>query len=229
MRTKMILFVIFTAATILCFTQTIEAQITVGEAISRMPTASIPFEGKKYGESAKFDRTYSYAIDNSGNAIPDRLYGNVQLTQYEHASISPDLCGTSFRKFAILNSNNVLLVVSFGGVTDWRTDVLCVVSPSGQILSTLDVAVFYHTSLGRITIKQLRINVQNQVIVTTIIPTSTTSIPFETFTSFTGYRKDITYSVNAQGQFVQVSEQTYPTKTYTRSSLESKSINLWEI
>ena len=228
MKTKIILFAIFTVTVVFCSIQTAEAQVSVGSAVSRMPTESIPFDGKKYGESVRFDPAYCYTIDNSSNAIPDRLYDNVQLTQYDHASVSSDFLGVAFKKFTIANSNNVLLVVSFGGVTDWRTDVLCVVSQSGQVLSTLEVAVFYCSSLGDIAIKQFRINAQGKIIVSTIVPTSTTSIPFETFTSFTGYRKDVTYSVNAQGLFVQVSSQTFSTKTYTRNYLENRDINIWD-
>ncbi|MGV8090417.1 MAG: hypothetical protein AB2L24_00945 [Mangrovibacterium sp.] len=196
----------------------------MGQIVANTPVTPVPFSAKKSGADVKFSSVYSYTIDNSSNAIPDKLYDNVQLTQYTRASVEPELRGVFFRKFTIPNSNKVLVVVSFGGVTDWRTDVICSVSSTDQILGTLEVAV----RVTDVWVKQFRINAQNQIIVTTIKPTSTTSIPFGTFTSFSGYRQDITYSVNSQGQFVQESVQTYPTQTYTRSYLKDRSINLWE-
>ena len=199
------------------------AQFSISEIISRMPTDPLPFSATK---NTRFYDGKSYGIANSDNAIPDKLYENLQLTQYTYAHEYEVISGSSFRKFDIPNSSNKLLAVSFG-VSDYRTDVLCVVNPSGQILSTLEVAVIYYTS-GDIAIKQFRIDAQGRIIVSTIVPTSTTSIPFTTFTSFTGYRKDVTYSVNAQGKFVQVSSQTFPSKTYTRSYLENRDINIWD-
>jgi hypothetical protein len=195
------------------------AQLSIGEVISKIPTVSIPFNATK---NTPFLEGHGYGVANPNNTIPDRLYDNVQLSQYTHASADPELGAISFRKFSITNSTNVLLIVSFGGATDWRTDVACVISPSGQVLSTVEVAV----CVMDVWVKQFRIDPQNQIIVTTIVPSSTTSIPFGTFTSFTGIREDITYSINAQGQFVQNSIQTYQPKTYTRSYLAGIA-NLW--
>jgi hypothetical protein len=99
-----------------------------------------------------------------------------------------------------------------------------VVNPNGTIVSVLEGTV----SGSDVYVKQFRINAQNQVIVTRIVPTTTTSITFATFTSFVGYRQDIVYSINVQGQFVQNSVVTYQSKTYTRSYLENLNTNLWE-
>ena len=198
------------------------AQYSLSQAISGMPTEPVPFNATK---NTGFIRGHNYGVVNPNNIILDRLYDNVQLTEYVNASVSLDLAGETFRKFVIPGSNNTLLVVSFGGVTERNTDVMCVVNGLGEVLSTLEVAVMCYPYLA---VKQFRINAQNQIIVTTIKPVSSTSIPLETFTNFSGYRQDITYSINAQGQFEQVSEQTYQTKIYTRSYLEDMNINLWE-
>jgi hypothetical protein len=219
-RSNVHLQILFAASFILlssyCF-----AQPSLSEALGRVPATPAPFEvvrGAKYPNSS--------GIINPNNVISGRLYDNVQLTQYVSASITPELDAVLSLKFTIPNSNRVLAAISFGhGYGGNKTDVLCVVNPNGTISSTLEGTVMG----ADVYIKQFRINAQHQVIVTTIKSVSTVSIPLETFTSFSGYRQDITYSVNSQGQFVQVSTQTYPTKTYTRSSLESKSINLWEI
>lgn len=197
------------------------AQLSLGEVIGKMPTESIPFSATK---NTGFLVNQSYAVANPNNVIPDKLYDNVQLTQYDHASISPELWGITFRKFAIPNSTNVLLIVSFGGATDWRTDVACVVSPSGQVLSTLEVAV----CVMDVWVKQFRVTAQNTIIVTTISPasTSTSSIPFGTFESFMGGRVDESYSINAQGQFVSSGRTGYWAKLYYRSYLTGPT-DLW--
>ena len=218
MKTKIlkICFVVsFMLFPLFCF-----AQLSVKEAIAKMPTQSIPFNATR---NTKFLNP-NYGVTNPNNVIPDKLYDNVQLTEYTHASDDPELGASSFRKFAIPGSNNVLLVVSFGGATDWRTDVMVVVNPSGQILGTLEVAV----RVMDMYVKQFRVTAQGQVIVTTIKPTSATSIPFGKCSNFAGYRQDITYSVNAQGQFVQGLGQTYKSMVYKKSHLWDETINLWE-
>ena len=222
MKTLRILLKVFFAASFVLSPSFCSAQLSLSEAISKVPTTVIPFDATK---SRGFIRDYSFGVINPNNIIPDRLYDNVQLTQYSNASDSPDLSGISFRKFAVPNTTNSLLVVSFGGATDWRTDVMCVVNSSGQVLSTLEVTV----NVMDVFVKQFRITAQNQIIVTTIKPTSTTSIPFNNFTSFSGYRQDITYSINTQGQFVQGSVQTFPTQTYSRSTLADRSVELWSM
>ena len=222
MKALRILLKVFFAASFVLLPSFCSAQLSLSEAISKVPTTIVPFDATK---TRGFIRDYSFGIINPNNIISDRLYDNVQLTQYTNASVSPDLGGVIFRRFAIPNSTNVLFVVSFGGATDWRTDVMCVVNSSGQVLSTLEVTV----NVMDVYVKQFRINAQNQIIVTTIKPTSATSIPFENFTTFSGYRQDITCSINAQGQFVQSSVQTFPTQTYSRSTLADRSIDLWKM
>ncbi|GHU97433.1 hypothetical protein FACS1894156_8980 [Bacteroidia bacterium] len=192
--------------------------------LSRTPVTSLPFNATKYGENVMFEPETSYSINNSNNAIPDKLYDNVQCTQYIRASSDPYMNGCFFRKFAISGSSNKLVVVSFGGLTPYRTDVLCVVDPLGTVISTLEG----HVETSEVVVKQFRINAEGHIIISQIVPTTSVSIPFYTFTSFTGQRKDITYSINAKGQFVQVSEVVYVARTYTRATLENQNINIWQ-
>lgn len=196
----------------------------IGDAILKMPTQSIPFEGKKYGVEVAFDPLYSFPIRNKDKAIPDRLYDNIQCTEYTHASINPETWGVTFKKFIFPNSSNNLVAISFGGVSDWRTIVMCIVDPSERILDTLEVTI----RVGDPFIKQFRINEKNQIIVTTIKANTSISLPLESFTSFSGYRQDITYSVNAKGRFVEEAIKTYQSRIYTRAYLGNKEINLWE-
>ena len=194
------------------------AQIPILSALNNpiTTTESIPFEFKRYG--TQFSYEYGFTILNSDGLIPDKFYKNVQMTDFETVGEDTELGARLYRKFAIPNSSNMLAVVSFGGPTHMRSNVICVVSSSGQILSTLLGTVSFSLS----TIKQFRINAQCQIIVSTITTASTVSIPLDNFTSFTGQRKDVTYSINANGQFVNVSEQLFQPKTYTHEILENE-------
>ena len=198
------------------------AQLSIKEAVNKISVSSVPFNVIK---GLKLPSGYhSYSI-NTGNTIPDKLYNNVQLTQHTSASVDPELGAVLFLKFAIPNSDKALIAVAFGhGYGGDETQILCVVNSNGTILSTLE-----GTIMGKdVYVKQFRVPAQGKVIVTTIKPTSTTSIPFETCSNFSGYRQDITYTINAQGQFIQSSVQTYKSKTYTSTYLSNKNINLWE-
>jgi hypothetical protein len=200
------------------------AQLPISEVIDNVATSSVPFNATKRLKLPLGSLTYS--ITNQDKTIPDKLYHNIQLTEYEHASIAPELGAVFTRKFAIPNSNRFLIVVTFGhGYGDNDVHVLCVANPDGTIVSTL-----IGTVMGRASyVKQFRINEYNEIIVTSIVPTSTVSIPFETFTSFEGTRHDITYSIDASGQFVEESKgRIYGSRVYTRSYLEDESVNLWE-
>jgi hypothetical protein len=193
----------------------------LGEVINRIPADTVPFNGSK---NTPFCRECSYPIDNSNNAIPDKLYNNVQCTEFDHAIVSWDLWGRTSGKFQISDNNNFLVIVHFGGITDWGTDVLCVVNPSGEVLDTIEGQINYDV----IAIKQYRINVQHKIIISTLTTTSTTSVPLESFTSFVGQRVDKTYFINAQGQFVEESVQYYRPRTYTRTELDNRDLNIWE-
>lgn len=200
------------------------AAIPLSTALNKPQTVteSIPIDFTKTGVA--FVREYSFPIDNSNRAIPDRIYTNVQMTEYDCVGTDLDWAPVLYRKFAIPNSNNILAVVHFGGATCYTTNVLCVVNPNGQILSTLIGEV----CCAEITIRQFRINSQCQILRTTLTSNATTSIPLEDLTSFIGQRKDEVFSINAQGQFVLVSTQLFQPKTYTAEYLMDFDSNLWQ-
>lgn len=202
------------------------SQISLAEALFNPLTLTtpLPFDAKQTGESARFDRSYCFAIENSNHKIPDRLYEDFALTQFHHAIDFQDQPCRLFRKFSIPNNPNFLAVVSFGGVTDWRTDVLCVISPNRQLLDTLEVSV----SFGFTSAKQFRINAQGQIITTTLKPTATNPIFFESYTSFMGQRMDRTYTVNNQGKLTETAMQLFQPRLYTRALLDKLELNLWE-
>jgi hypothetical protein len=197
------------------------AQLSLSDVITRTPTTDVPFYAER---STRTPRAYSFSVNNSDNAIPDKLYNDLQLLQFDHASISPELGARFYRKFSIPNNNNVLIAIGFGnGYGGSKTIVLCTVSPAFLVINSLEGLVMGDDLF----IKQFRINNLHQIIVSTIKPTSTTTILFTNFSSFIGQRTDVTYLINSAGQFSKISEQKFQTKTYTRAELENTSTNIW--
>jgi hypothetical protein len=197
------------------------AQDNMSYVISSTPTEGVPFNATK---KIKPLVGYDGIVNNANNAIPDKLYDDVQCMQYTEVANSYELAGRFFRKFTLPNSSNALIAISFGhGYGESRTDVLCVVNPTGAIISTIECAIM----ADAVYVKQFRINAQSQIIISTIKPTSAVSLP-ESWVNFTGQRIDITYMVNAQGQFMQLLEQEFQPQNYTRTYLENKNVNIWE-
>lgn len=208
----------------LFYTSNCVAAISLISALNKPQTVteSIPIDFTKTG--VILSPEYGFPIDNSNRAIPDSFCTNVQMTEFNSIGTNTELAPVLYRKFAIPNSNNILAVVDFGGATCHRTDVLCVVNPNGQILSTMIGRVTY----AEITIRQFRINAQCQILRTTLTTNATTSIPLADLTSFVGQRKDEVFSINSQGQFVLVSTQLFQPKTYTAEYLMDLDSNLWQ-
>lgn len=197
---------------------------TFSEALSKTSTSNLPFNLSKRFKIPSGSKSGGYFI-YPNDTVPDRIFTNVQLTNFERASTDPASGAILLLKFIIPNSNMFLIVVSFGNFYGGdETITLSVVNSDGIITSSLLASV---TGIDAY-VKQCRIISQNQIIVTTIMPYVTTSIPFDNLTSFNGHRRDITYSINDQGQFVQTSVQNYYGKTYPRAYLEDLSINLWD-
>ena len=112
-------------------------------------------------------------------------------------------------------------------MTDWRTDVLLSVTPEGEILDQMPVAVMVYGSNDIIPVMQYEITSDAKVIVYRLEPVSKVSIPLSDFTSFTANRVDRTYEIDSDGKFVLVNTKRYKAKTYTREMLEDKAYNIY--
>ena len=194
------------------------AQGTLKDALDYLPFSELPYDAKK-----GVPYTNTYGIKNIGGVIPNRLYRNVQCTDYflaDDADTSPVVYG----KFKMPGSSNVLLAVSFGGVTDWMTDVLVIVDASGKILDSLEANVWYFPGIP---IKQYRIDSGALVIVSVLEPISAESIPLDSFTQFKGNRVDYTYRI-VDEKFTLVAKRKFEERVYTKAQLSSRTYNLWD-
>ena len=123
---------------------------------------------------------------------------------------------------------NVCFWLLWGGVTDYKTDVLLVVTPDGQIYDQLLVGVMIVGNKGEyIPVVQYKITEDAKVIVYRLQPTASESIPLETFTSFTANRVDTTYEIGSDGKFKSGKTTKYKPRTYTREKLVDLNYNIW--
>ncbi len=197
----------------------ISGQECIKKALTMIDAMQVPHVAAKGVHYKKW-----VGICNPKGIIPDKLYNNIQGTDYWSASEDPDLAPALFAKFLIPNTNLTLAAVNFGGATDSQTDVLIVVDSNGNIKSTLEVGF----SWGWITPKQFRITNDYHVVISNLVPTGSASIPFNSFAQFEARRVDETYSINSSGQFVKDKREEFPSKIYTRKQLDTKSFNVWD-
>ena len=215
--------VVLSTAILLALGQYASAQPKIQEILQRLPDKIIPYVGEKHDLRDK-GATGVYHADGK---LDDRLYTNVQLTEWSNACEHPAESPESFHDFILPGRNIHLLMISFGGVTDWRTDVLLSVTPEGEILDQMPVAVMVYGSNDIIPVMQYEITSDAKVIVYRLEPVSKVSIPLSDFTSFTANRVDRTYEIDQNGKFVLVNTKRYKAKIYTREMLEDKAYNIY--
>ena len=205
------------------------AQPRISEILQRLPDRTIPYQGDKYDYRDKG----STGVYHADGKLDDRLYENVQLTEWHNACDYPAETPESCHDFILPGRNIHLLQISFGGVTDWRTDVLLSVTPEGEILDQMPVAVMCLPHIGNVPVMQYEITSDAKIMVCRLEPVSDVSIPLldlclNVITSFTANRVDRTYEIDQNGKFVLVNTKRYKAKTYTRDMLGKKDYNVYD-
>ncbi len=159
--------------------------------------------------------------------VSDKLYTNLQCTEYINAGYNEDLIPALYLKVRIPNTDLLLCAATYGGVTDYSTDQLFVVDMFGNIKSSLEGTVMN----AGIAVKQYRITEDCKVIVCQLHPTSPTSISFEDFMATSSpieaYKTERRYHINAEGQFVREATKMFPDKSYTEKQLVEHEI--WDL
>ena len=217
MRTIKILALIMFCA---CSMLSVKAQYSVQSAFEKIRFTDLPYEAGKNNV-----RTQSVGITNPNNVITNKLYKDFQCTDYVLASSDPELSPILFAKFQVPNSNWIIGAVTFGGATDLQTTNLIVVDKQGNIKSVLESEIQF----GLIAAKQFRIALDGKVILTKLVPASSTSVKFYDFNQILAYKVDETYSINSSGVFVKEGEKIYGTKNYSKSQLDTMNTDLWDL
>lgn len=201
------------------------ARPTISNVLKRLPERTLPFVGHKN----VFRDKGSSGISFGDYEFDDRLYTNVQLTQWDNAcKYDAELPSSAFQ-FLLPDTDKRLLVVTLGGVTDYKTDVLLVVTPDGQIYDQLLVGVMTVGRKGEyIPVVQYKITEDAKIIVYRLYPTDSKSIPLGTFTSFTANRYDTTYEIGSDGKFKQIKITKFRPRTYSREKLVDLNYNIWD-
>ena len=204
----------------LCFA-TVRAEFDLRTAISYIGKSNLPFDYTK--EGGLYD---SYRLYNPNNVIPDKIYENFQLTEYFNArdniDTGLDLCFT-----CKLGNDLYLCLIRVGGIIEPATYVLTSVNSSYKVVQSLEVGVTYANTY----IKQFKINDNREVYVYQLVPTSTISIPFDTFKSVEAYVTETVYTIDMAGQFILTSpeKRVSNTRTFSRDELEKMTQDLWEL
>ncbi len=209
---------------LLLLSLTVMAQPTVPNVLKRLPERTLPFVGYKN----VFRDKGASGISFGDYEFDDRLYTNVQLTQWDNACMYDAELPSSAFQFLLPDTDKRLLLVTLGGVTDYKTDVLLVVTPDGQIYDQLLVGVMTIGKKGEyMPVVQYQITEEAKVIVYRLQPTASESIPLGTFTSFTANRYDTTYEIGSDGKFKSVKTTKFSPRTYTREKLVDLNYNIW--
>lgn len=199
------------------------AQPKIKEILHRLPDRELPFVGLR----DNWEDSGATGVWNEDGKIIDHLYTNVQLTEWSNAGEHDAERPTSCYQFMLPgHPDNCLLMIAFGGITDWQTFVLLSVTSEGIILDQMPVAVWGSTP-NWTPVMQFEITAEGKIIVYRLVPTSTESIPLFEMPSFTAHRVDKTYTVDSNGKFRLVSTQQYVPKTYTAEGLSDPSYNIW--
>ena len=187
------------------------------DALQWTPYRSLPYKKSKFSHDKG-----GCGIDNAKGLFPIKMYTNVQCTEFELAD-NFDTMPEARGLFKLTTSPHILMYVRMGGVTDTQTDELILVNFSGNVTDVLVSKV--HVS-GAI-VKQFYINADETVVVISLKPTTSVSIPIDNFTKFSGYRVDETYKV-VNGKFVLSKTQKYAEREYTFQQLVDEDYNLWD-
>ena len=180
----------------------------------------LPFTQAPYNETKNAYHQNSYVF-NSFNQIPNRLYENLQCTEFS----LPDKQKTYHNAYALFRSTETktyMVAVELTGNRDSKSEALLTINENGKLLDTLEVAAGYKSMY----MKQYRILEDNRIVVTSLKPKQKESIPVYGFGSFTGYRVDCIYKVE-NGKFILEEEQVFEDQVYTEKCLSNPYLNIW--
>ena len=191
------------------------------KSLNSISYSEVPFSDKKGVIFPNF-----WGVNNPTN-IADRLYDDLQCTKYFNVGNTEDLKPAIYLKIKIPNSDYLIAAITYGGATDYRTDVLFVTDTIGNIKSTLEGTV----QNSGISIKQYKVTKDYKVIISQMILTSQEPVLYSDFIgsgqSIEAHRLDTTYGINSLGEFVKEGEKAFPTKNYTEKQLIENEI--WDL
>ena len=199
-------------------TYRVREAFTLRYVLNNTPTVYSFSPSKKTGFLEGYD---NYPVNST--SIQDKLYTDVQLRLSTDNRSSAR--GKFLRRLALSNGYSII-VVTFGDLTQNRTDVLCMVDQNGNCRSTLECWV----TVNGMTVKSYTV-AGGEVYIRQVVPGAGTPSPlrFEDVTSFSGILETSLYNIT-NGSFVRnasysLSQNPY-TRTFTREKLSDPDVDV---
>lgn len=187
--------------------------------LSQIPFANLPYKDRYLPGG----RTDGYIIDFDPN-IEGKMYEDLQCQQYSLAKNNQDFMPQVYLKVKL--SNGLYLgALSFGGCTEYRTDVLFVSDMNGNVKDTLESCVLN----GDFAVKQYEVKSTEEIIIYQMIFESSDLMPYTKYYKskpVKAYIRKTTFQISADGKFIKTGEQNTNVSTFQSSLLQEH--NLWE-
>ena len=188
--------------------------------LSQIHFANLPYKDRYLPGG----RTDGYIIDFDPN-IEGKMYEDLQCQQYSLAKNNQDFMPQVYLKVKL--SNGLYLgALSFGGCTEYRTDVLFVSDMNGNVKDTLESCVLN----GELAVKQYEVKSTEEVIIYQMIFALPVAMKWEdygvTAKPLIGHIRKTTYRISSESKFVKVKEEDTVSKAFSSHLLQEH--NLWE-
>ena len=206
------------------------AQYTTKDAMARVKVQNPPFD------DTKISRTIlGQGIEVNDGELSRKIYSNVQLTEWWDMKKSVDAVYYCWFQIGNPSHDNKYFFISLNDMGDCWTYIMASVSPDGKIDDWIDAYVLGSAYLKTDTqrpfrypvIMQYRVLANGDVVISRIVPTSSTSIPLDDLKDFHGYRQDTTYRLDQDGKFQTVSIVKYTPQLYTVQMLSAEDYHIW--
>lgn len=215
---RQISFFVCVLLVLLC-SNTNAQNLTLKDGLSRIPFSKMPYKERNlpigYTDGC---------IVNIYDGIDANMYEDLQCTEFDSAKKYVDFTPEVYLKIALPNSL-YLGALSFGGCTEYRTDVLFVSDTNGNVKDTLECCVLN----GELAVKQYEVKSTEEIIIYQMIFEMPMSLKWTEYSgkakALIGHIKKTTYRISSEGKFVKVNEQKTGTKGVTPYMLTTK--NLW--
>ena len=198
------------------------AQYTTKDAMVICKVQNPPFDDTKISGTI-----LGRGIEVEDGELSRKVYSNAQLTEWWDMKDCPDF--VYYCMFQIDNPSHVnnYLLISLNDAGDFWTHILASVDPDGNIEDYIDARITSASKYGAANIMQYRIVANGDVIISRIVPTSSTSIPLGDLKDFHGYRQDTTYRLDQDGKFQVVGVVRFVPQLYTAQMLSAADYHVW--
>ena len=196
------------------------AQYTLDDGLRIIPMSKLPYKERYLPD--EYGWTCGVSFDSH---IPARMYDDLQCKQFGMADEVTDFMPAVYLNIA-LPDKSILGALSFGGVTEYRTDMLFIRDLKWRIRDTLECCVM----LNDAAIKQYELREMGEVVVYQMIFESDKLMLYGKYTvkpvPVTGHIHKTTYFIAPTKKFVKTKEEDTDTKTF--SSVLLHEYNLWD-